>query len=399
METTQLILLFICGYLLSRLFVRARLPERVVFLLVSRELTFGRLVLYLIGITAGLSVLIPNALTAITVLPVVTLLQRQWHQHKKDHRARVTTALALAVIYGANIGGIGAITGTPANGVLVGYAALQGIDGESVLRFDTWLLWGLPLAATLVVLGWAVIMLTLARPHASEAIETLRDWHAPSDPRQVFAYCLAAGFLLASFGLSAAMRAFDAQLVVISTAILAVAFAATLFLWKFPVGEDRSREPLLRPQDVFSALPLRGLLFVAGFVVLATTLAALGVVQAIARVLAHALPMDIYSFPALSLIALLTSFTTEMLSNTVVQLGMFETLSAHSGSDGQLIYPLLAVTLSCTCAFMSPVATGTNGLVFGEMRGASLWRMLVAGMFMNLVAGLTIAAWVRWLVP
>lgn len=399
METAQLIVLFICGYLLSRLFVRARLPERVVFVLVSRELSFARLVLYLIAITAGLSVLIPNALTAITVLPVVTLLQRQWHQHKKDHQARVTTALALAVIYGANIGGIGAITATPANGVLLGYAALQNIDGESVLRFDTWLLWGLPLAALLVVMGWVVIMLTLARQHAGEAIETLQHWHEPSEPRQVYASRLAAGFLLASFLLSAALRSIEPRVVLTLTILLATVFVSALFLFKLPVGREGKREPLLRPRDVVSGLPLRGLMFVVGFVALATLLAALGVVQAIARVLAHALPDDLYSFPALSLIALLTSFTTEFLSNTVVQLGMFETLSAHSGSSGQLIYPLLAVTLSCTCAFMSPVATGTNGLVFGEMRGASLWRMLIAGFFMNLVAGITIAAWVRWLVP
>jgi len=63
-----------------------------------------------------------------------------------------------------------------------------------------------------------------------------------------------------------------------------------------------------------------------------------------------------------------------------------------------MIYPMLVVTLSCTCAFMSPLATGVNGLVFGEMRGASLWRMLLAGIFMNLAAAVTIAAWVYWVV-
>lgn len=114
MDTAQLGLLFFCGFLLSRLFVVSRLPERIVHNLVTRELNFATLIFLLISLSACLSVLIPNAITAITVLPIITLLQRQWHQHGKDHQARVTTALALAVIYGANIGGVGAITATPA---------------------------------------------------------------------------------------------------------------------------------------------------------------------------------------------------------------------------------------------------------------------------------------------
>lgn len=399
MQTAQLIVLFTCGYLLSRAYVRSRLPERVVFLLVRRHMHFGRLVFYLVALTASLSVMMPNAITAITVLPIVTLLQRQWHQHGKDHQARVTTALALAVIYGANIGGIGSITATPANGVLVAYAALQEVPAGTVLLFDTWLPWGLPLAAVLVVLGWAVIMLTLARRHSAETIEPLQDWAEQARPAQGQVLWLTAAFLGASFALSAGMQYGDPAAWLAATGALAIAFFCALFLVRWRTGEGQQRAPLLRPRDVVSGLPLRGLLFVLGFVVLATTLASLGVIDAMARVLSDLLPADLYSYRAHALLALATSFATELLSNTVVQLGMFETLLAHGAGNGALIYPLLTVTLSCTCAFMSPVATGVNGLVFGEMRGASLWRMLLAGLLMNVVAALTIAAWVRWLVP
>jgi len=353
----------------------------------------------LLASTAALSVMMPNAITAITVLPIVTLLQRQWLQHGRDHQARISTALALAVIYGANIGGIGSITGTPANGILVAYTAVQGVQTEAVLRFDTWLPWGLPLVATLVILGWAVIMLTLARQHAAEPIEPLQDWTEPPRPAHRQVLWLSAAFLAVSFGLSAAMHYTDPLPVLAATGILSALFIAGLFLVPWRTGPQAPREPLLRPRDVATGLPLRGLLFVLGFVVLATSLAALGAIDAMARVLSGLLPADIYSYPAHVLLALVTSFTTEALSNTVVQLGMFETLFAHAGGHDRVIYPLLTVTLSCTCAFMSPVATGVNGLVFGEMRGASLWRMLLAGLLMNVVAALTIAAWVRWLVP
>ncbi|MCJ7558937.1 MAG: hypothetical protein MUP90_18775 [Gammaproteobacteria bacterium] len=396
MDVAQLALLFFCGYLLSRLFVVSRLPERIVYLLVIRELKFATLIFLLISLTACLSVLIPNAITAITVLPIITLLQRQWAQHGKDHRARVTTALALAVIYGANIGGIGAITATPANGILVAYTTLQQIDGGGLLRFDRWLRWGLPLAAVLVVIGWMVIMFTLAGKHSDEKVEPMDHWLAPKLRAQRYAMWLAAAFFISAFALSSSMGYFPQEQVLGVT--VALTLALILVLFALPVRQESGTRPLLRPSEVASNLPLRGLLFVAGFVVLATVLVTLGAVQAIAALLANALPADLHSFSATALIALITSFATEALSNTVVQLGMFETIQAHGAGAEGLIYPLLTATLSCTCAFMSPLATGVNGLVFGEMRGASLWRMLLAGVLMNLAAALTIAAWVHWIV-
>lgn len=397
METAQLGLLFFCGFLLSRLFVVSRLPERIVHYLVTRELNFATLIFLLISLSACLSVLIPNAITAITVLPIITLLQRQWHQHHKDHQARVTTALALAVIYGANIGGIGAITATPANGILAAYAAMQQVPGENVLRFDTWLLWGLPLAFILVIAGWVVIMLTLAGRHATEKVEVLENWSAPRCRSQRHALWMAAVFFIAAFMLSTAMNFWQQELVLGMTVALTLVLVLVLFV--IPFADDQAApSPLLRPSDVASNLPLRGMLFVLGFVALATTLVLLGAVQAIAKLLANALPADLQSLWSLIVIALTTSFATEVLSNTVVQLGMFETIVAHGTAGGAMIYPMLVVTLSCTCAFMSPLATGVNGLVYGEMRGASLWRMLLAGVFMNLAAAVTIAAWVRWVV-
>jgi sodium-dependent dicarboxylate transporter 2/3/5 len=399
MATTQLALLFFCGYLLSRLFVVSGLPGRIVYLLVIRELNFSRLIFLLISMTAALSVLIPNAITAITVLPIITLLERQWAQHGKDHRARVTTALALAVIYGANIGGTGAITATPANGILAAYAALKGVDSDGLLRFDSWLLWGLPLAAILVVIGWLVIMLTLGGKHAGEKVEALQNWQAPAKRVQGYALWLAAGFFVCAFALSSAMNYFPGEQALVLGLTVLVTVLLSLVLFALPLRqEDSVRAPLMKLSALVSGMPLRGLLFVAGFVTVATLLVSVGAVQFMARLLADTLPAELDSFGAMALIGLITSFCTELLSNTVVQLGMFETILAHGAPGNGLIYPLLVATLSCTCAFMSPLATGVNGLVFGEMRGASILRMLLAGILMNLAAAFTISAWVHWVV-
>ena len=53
--------------------------------------------------------------------------------------------LALATIYGANIGGMGSVTATPANGILVTFAVLENVPGTRDISFASWLVWGIPL--------------------------------------------------------------------------------------------------------------------------------------------------------------------------------------------------------------------------------------------------------------
>ena len=54
---------------------------------------------------------------------------------------------------------------------------------------------------------------------------------------------------------------------------------------------------------------------------------------------------------------------------------------------------LIIITLSCTSAFMSPIATGVNGLAFGGVKGVSLVRMLLVGFLINLAGALLISSW------
>jgi sodium-dependent dicarboxylate transporter 2/3/5 len=59
---------------------------------------------------------------------------------------------------------------------------------------------------------------------------------------------------------------------------------------------------------------------------------------------------------------------------------------------------LIIITLSSTCAFMSPIATGVNGLAFGGIKGVSFARMLLVGFFMNIAGAMLIAGWVLFIV-
>ena len=393
MNNAQLALLFLCGFLLSRLLVKARVPEHLVDRLFHRELSVARIVLYLVALSAFLSVFIPNAVTAIALLPVVMLIQRKLIEQKLGSRSAITTALALAVIYGANIGGMASITATPANGLLVAYAALRDTPDHGVLRFDGWLLWGVPLTAVLVLLAGIVLVVCLPGVRWRAKAQALNGFH-PAHPESLgIASRMTLAFLSASVALSAAMHATTRHgPVLIVTIVLSIGFIWMLF-------RSREPEPLLTWQDCFKGLPLRGLKVVAIIIVVAALGGAFGVIEYAVTKATTILPEGLDNLSAFTWVALLTSFTTQLMTNTVVQLALFETLNAHPATGGILIYLLLTVTLSSTCAFMTPIATGVNGLVYGELEGTSLWRMMFAGALMNTVGSIVIAACVYYIGP
>lgn len=390
MNNAQLALLFVCGYLLSRLLVKMRVPEHLVARLFHKELKVSRIVLYLVALSAMLSVFIPNAVTAITLIPVVMLIQQKLIEQELGNPSAITTALALAIIYGANIGGMASITATPANGVLVAYAALRHTPDPGVLRFDGWLLWGVPLTAALALIAGGILVLCLPGVHWSRKARALTGFSTAPSTALGVASRMTLAFLSASVLLSAAMHASSQSPWIL---VLTVAFAA-VFAWLL-FGRAN---PLLTWDDCFTGLPWRGLAMVTIIVVVTVIAGILGVVDYGARAATSALPDRLDDLGAFTWIAILTSFTTQVMTNTVVQLALFETLHAHPNPGGPLMYLLLVVTLSSTCAFMTPIATGVNGLVYGELKGTSLSRMLVAGAVMNTVAAVVIAACVYFVV-
>jgi sodium-dependent dicarboxylate transporter 2/3/5 len=392
-QHAQLAILFACGFLVSRLMVKAGLPERVVGAMIRHHVSHAGVIFYLISGTALLSLLIPNAITAITVLPVVTLVRDRLVAGRPESAARVTTLLALSVIYGANIGGMGSITGTAANGVLAVYAAVEGVDDHGLLRYDRWLPWGVPLVVVMVLACWAVVCVS-AGARLARAPLGVSTVSGPRGRLERLAWWTGAGFVAVAFALSAAMgQAGNEALILGATLLLAV------LLWTVLLAGRVRGARILELRDCYHGLPLRGLMFVAAFVVVAVIAAALGLVDAFAAWAGPLLPLDPPTSFGYVALAALTSFATELFSNTVIQLAMFEAIGAAPAAAPVRIELMLVVTLSCTCAFMSPLATGVNGLVFGELRGTSLRRMLATGAAMNVVGALVVGLWVHSLAP
>ena len=152
---------------------------------------------------------------------------------------------------------------------------------------------------------------------------------------------------------------------------------------------------LLTLADCYNDLPTKGFIFVGIAVVLAAILYAFKIHEFFAGWAALIIPTDMSMFALFLLIALATSFSTEVLSNTAVQLSFFVVALPLAQTLGfPALEMLIIITLSCTSAFMSPIATGVNGLAFGGVKGVSFSKMLVVGFILNIAGALLISSWV-----
>jgi sodium-dependent dicarboxylate transporter 2/3/5 len=398
MDKIQLIFFFISGFLVSRLIIKVKLPHRIVYWFIGkRHLSITKILFYLIALSAALSFFIPNAITVLTLLPLLELLRRSYEKSNGPSR-KISTMLALATIYGANIGGMGSVTATPANGILVTFAALENVPGTNYLSFASWLVWGIPLVIILVCIAW-IVLVSVLRPWKFKANTIQLPFQAEEvyHPFQKIALWLTAFYFLSSFLLSLVLMTFSDQtrLILIISAIITLLFI--LFLFFYPVTGSDNRAPrqvLLKIPDCYNELPMKGFMFVAIAVVLAGILYALNVHLFFPKWVRLILPAQMSTFILFFIVALATSFSTEILSNTAVQVSFFLMalpLADAMGFSGLAL--LLLITLSCTCAFMSPIATGVNGLAFGGVKGVSFRRMLGVGFIMNIAGALLISIW------
>ena len=399
MDKIQLIFFFISGFAISRLMIKARLPYRMVYWFIGkRQLSLTKILFYLIAISAFLSFFIPNAITVLTLLPLLELLRRSYEKSYGSSK-NIATPLALSTIYGANIGGMGSITATPANGILVTYAVMNDIPGIQYLSFASWLVWGIPLVIIFVGIAGLVLCLVL-RPwrYQMNGVQLTFDADQTYHPFQKITIWVTAFYFLSSFILSLFMMQFSDRtlLILFISGILTLIFILLLFFFPLKINpKANSGQVLLTLADCYNDLPTKGFFFVGIAVVLAAILYAFNIHELLAGWAAWIIPPDISVFALFFLIALATSFSTEVLSNTAVQLSFFVVAIPLAQTLGlSALEILIIITLSCTSAFMSPIATGVNGLAFGGVKGVSFLKMLGVGFILNIAGALLISGWV-----
>jgi sodium-dependent dicarboxylate transporter 2/3/5 len=368
---SPLILLLMGGFMLSTAMADSGAHRRIAMYMVN---IFGGgsargLVLGFMAAAAVLSMWISNTATTLMLLPVALAVLEQTEK-------KMQIPLLLGIAYAASIGGLGTPIGTPPNLVFMQVHLDQFGTTPS---FPEWMSWGIPVVLVLVPIAglWLTRGVRLTNPVELPAVGNWR----PSEKRVLMMFSLTAFFWItrqAPFGgwsgLLDLPMANDA-----SVALIAVVVMAAL-----PDGEGGR---LLRWESAVK-IPWGVLLLFAGGIAIANAFVQSGLAEIIAQELGA-----LASLPTWLLIlsvCLAVTFLTEVTSNTATASLLMPVLAVTAGATG--ISPMLLMVpavLSASCAFMLPVATAPNAIVFGSGK-VSIRQMARAGFVLNLIGAVVI---------
>ena len=394
-------------YLVAQVLVRVGWHHELLrSLVVNTRDSTPKLVLGLMSLTFVMSTFVPNLITVIALIPVIQLLLANLDVPDRDHN-NISTVLILGVMYAANIGGMGSLVGSPANGLLIAALHQSNIAEVSFLTFGNWLLFGFPMALVLLVVAWFVIV-GMNRATMAISMSKLELPSADSSQHSCGGRDRMHGLFAAVLGVSGCAVAALIDTPVANNnhqgatpntldlwlAGATVLYGMVLMLWRLPQTGER----LLRIQDLISGVPTKGVAFAILAGVCGLTLEYAGAFAALSE---QAQTIAGKISPQIALISLvtITIFATELVSNTVAALAIWFAAVAITPPEHSPFLMMLGIAFASTSAFMSPLATPATGMAFGGVSGVSLGTMLRCGLVMNLVAALWITFGVQYWVP
>lgn len=379
----QVIYLFMGGFLLSLSMQRWGLHKRVALAILSRAGSRPRSIIagFMVA-SALLSMWISNAATTLMMLPIAMSVTHLLRQVDGGRAVAVFGApLMLALAYASSIGGMGTPIGTPPNAFLVGHMQTEfGME----LGFGQFVMLGVPL----MLLGLPLIFCVLTRrcfqvpsaeiPGAHEIIEkehqSLGRMNAGERVTGVV-FALAA-LLWITRPLLARSLPFLNQL-----GDAGISMLAGLVLFLIPV--DWKRGVFVMDWQHARKLPWDVLILFGGGLTLARQIEVTGLAEWLGGQAAPLAALPLWL--TVLLICLAVTFLTELTSNTATAAALVPVAAALATGMGQPPLLLaLPVCLAASCAFMLPVATPPNAIVFGSGQ-VNLNQMMRAGLWLNLL--------------
>ena len=372
---SPLILLLMGGFLLSKGMestgAHTRIALTVVRLVGANEPR--RLILGFMLAAALLSMWISNTATVLMLLPVALAVIASSSAPKA-----LAPPLLLGLAWACSIGGLGTPIGTPPT--LIFMQVYEETTGTAV-SFSEWMTWGIPVVALMV----PTIALFLARQVPNDltvALPDIGEWRS-AEKRVLVIFALTA---LAWMTRTEPFGGWREWLDMPMANDAAVAFCAVIAMF---VSRDKAGEPLISWEQA-SAIPWGVLLLFAGGITLAKGFVASGLSTQVGELLANlALVPTLF---AIVMVAILVTALTEATSNTATTALLMPILAAASMAAH--IDPLILMVpaaMSASCAFMLPVATAPNAVVFGTGQ-IGIQTMVRWGIWVNVLGVVVISA-------
>lgn len=370
---SPLILLLLGGFIISKAMERSGAHRRIALGMInlfggnsSRQLVFG-----FMATSAVLSMWISNTATTLMLLPVaLAVLEKVEDKH-------LAAPLMLGIAYAASIGGIGTPIGTPPN--LVFMQVYEEQVGKSV-GFAEWMSWGVPVVLLMVpIAGWWLTRSLTYR--GGFHLPEVGKWRV--DERRVLII-----FALTALAWITRKEPFGgwSELLGVNANDASVALTAVILMFVVPNGRGEK----LLDWPTAASIPWGVLLLFGGGICLAKGFVASGLSSMVGEALAV-----LASWPVVLMMLVLclsVTFLTEATSNTASTVLLMPVLAAAAlaaGVDPRLL--MVPAAISASCAFMLPVATAPNSIIYGS-GSVTTQQMAREGLVLNIVGAVVISS-------
>lgn len=378
---SPLILLLLGGFLLSKAMEHSGAHRRIALGMVR---LFGassgrRLILGFMVASAVLSMWISNTATTLMLLPVALAVL-----DGSDEEQRLAMPLLLGVAYAASIGGLGTPIGTPPN--LIFMQIYEETTGKTI-SFTQWMMWALPVVLIMIP-AMAFILTRNVSGAVSVQLPEVGPWR-PEERRVLWVFGLTA---LAWITRGEPFGGWKTWLDLPQANDASVALLAVVVMFLVPSGSGDNKR--LLDWERASTIPWGVLLLFSGGICLAKGFVSSGLSEILGLWLSDMTNMPIYGL--LVLICLVVTFMTEATSNTASTTLLMPVLAAAAvvaGIPPEVI--MVPAAMSASCAFMLPVATAPNSVVYGSGL-ITTSRMAREGVLLN-VLGVAVISTVCYL--
>ena len=346
--------------------------------------------------SAVLSMWVMNTSTAIMLLPVgisvIKVISDTVNNVTENQKFNFQLCLLLGIAYAASVGGIATPIGTSPNGVLIQFAS-NNYDYD--IGFANWLSIGLPITLGLGPLIWVFLTYFIfpvnfsANQESKNKLDSMLRELGPmsNEEKKVIVVFLITAFFWIFRQLIDDLPGFS----LLDDSVIAITGAVSLFF----INENKSRNKLLVWDDVQTGFPW-GLIFLFGG---GMALAFVVNDSGLALWLASLIPSETYFWIILLTVIVMVILLTELTSNlttTITFLPVVASVGLNMGIDPLLL--ILPLTISASCAFMLPVATPPNSIVYASNL-IPIQKMVKAGIFINLSSILYVFIISYFLIP
>ncbi|RLA18678.1 MAG: SLC13/DASS family transporter [Gammaproteobacteria bacterium] len=396
------IFLFLGGFMIALTMERWNLHKRIALFII--KLIGGgphRIILGFMLASAFLSMWISNTATAIMMVPIGLAIVLQMEDDFSQLETRqFTTCLMLGIAYGCSIGGIATLVGTPPNLSFVQIFQITFPQAEPI-AFGDWMLMALPISITMLVIVWLMLCKVLfSIPDKLKIDQKIINQEYTALGPMSYEEKL----VMIIFSLTAVLWVFRKNLnlglvtipgwsqllpypALIDDSTIALCMAMLMFV--IPVRSKGAKNTTLMGADVIHKLPWDIVILFGGGFALAKGFQVTGLSAFIGEQFS-----GLAGTPPLMMIVAISSgiiFLTELTSNTATTEMILPVLASVAvAMQTNPLLLMIPATLSASCAFMFPVATPPNAIVFGSGR-VKISDMVRAGIVINIFAILIIS--------